>query len=49
VDQDIKSALEITDYVYVIKTVSVFAEGPREDFGGDTDALVARWLYASGE
>lgn len=49
VDQDIKSALEITDYVYVVKTGSVFAEGPREEFGGDTDALVAKWLYASGE
>ncbi len=49
VDQDIKSALEITDYVYVVKTGSVFAEGPRADFGGDTDALVAKWLYASGD
>jgi branched-chain amino acid transport system ATP-binding protein len=49
VDQDIKSALSITDYVYVVKTGSVFSHGPREQFGGDTDALVARWLYASGE
>jgi branched-chain amino acid transport system ATP-binding protein len=49
VDQDIRSALDITDYVYVVKTGSVVASGPREEFGGDTDALVARWLYASGE
>jgi branched-chain amino acid transport system ATP-binding protein len=49
VDQDIRSALEITDYVYVVKTGTVAASGPREAFGGDTDALVARWLYASGE
>lgn len=49
VDQDIRSALEITDYVYVVKTGTVAACGPREEFGADTDALVARWLYASGE
>jgi len=49
VDQDIRSALDITDYVYVVKTGAVFAHGPRETFGADTDALVARWLYASGE
>lgn len=49
VDQDIKSALAITDYVYVVKNGAVFSHGPRETFGDDTDALVARWLYASGE
>jgi branched-chain amino acid transport system ATP-binding protein len=49
VDQDIRAALAITDYVYVVKTGTVFSEGAREDFGADTDALVARWLYASGE
>ena len=25
------------------------SEGSREEFGGDTEALVARWLYASGD
>lgn len=49
VDQDVKSALQITDYVYVVKTGQLFAEGPRAEFGGDTDALVAHWLYASGD
>jgi len=49
VDQDIRAALAITDYVYVVKNGTVFSEGAREDFGADTDALVARWLYASGE
>jgi branched-chain amino acid transport system ATP-binding protein len=49
VDQDIRAALAITDYVYVVKNGAVFSEGAREDFGSDTDALVARWLYASGE
>jgi ABC-type branched-subunit amino acid transport system ATPase component len=48
VDQDIKSALAISDYVYVVKTGAVVAQGPRDQFGGDTDALVARWLHASG-
>ncbi len=49
VDQDIRAALAITDYVYVVKNGAVFSEGGREDFGADTDALVARWLYASGQ
>ncbi len=49
VDQNIRSALEIADYVYVMRTGTLFAEGPRGDFGGDTEALVARWLYASGK
>lgn len=49
VDQDIKSALAITDYVYVVKNGAVVSHGAREAFGTDTDALVARWLYASGE
>jgi len=46
VDQDIKSSLAIADYVYVIKNGSVASQGSRTTFGGDTDALVARWLYA---
>ena len=48
VDQNIKRALEIADYVYVMRTGTVLSEGSREMFGGDTEALVARWLYASG-
>jgi branched-chain amino acid transport system ATP-binding protein len=48
VDQDIKSALAIADYVYVVKNGSVASQGSRATFGSDTDALVARWLYASG-
>jgi branched-chain amino acid transport system ATP-binding protein len=48
VDQNIKRALEIADYVYVMQTVKVLSEGSRMAFGGDTEALVARWLYASG-
>ena len=48
VDQNIKRAIEIADYVYVMRTGTVLSEGSREVFGGDTEALVARWLYASG-
>jgi branched-chain amino acid transport system ATP-binding protein len=48
VDQNIKRALEIADYVYVMRTGTVLSEGSRSAFGGDTEALVARWLYASG-
>jgi branched-chain amino acid transport system ATP-binding protein len=48
VDQNIKRALEIADHVYVMRTGTVLSEGSREMFGGDTEALVARWLYASG-
>lgn len=48
VDQDIKSALAIADYVYVVKNGSITVQGPRDSFGGDTDALVARWLHAGG-
>jgi branched-chain amino acid transport system ATP-binding protein len=48
VDQNIKRALEIADYVYVMRTGTVLSEGSKDMFGGDTEALVARWLYATG-
>ena len=48
VDQNIKRALEIADYVYVMRTGTVLSQGSRKEFGGDTEALVARWLYSSG-
>jgi branched-chain amino acid transport system ATP-binding protein len=49
VDQDIRSAMQIADHVFVVRTGKLFAEGPREEFGDDTEALVSKWLYASGE
>ena len=49
VDQNIKRALEIADHVYVMRTGTLLSQGSREEFGGDTEALVARWLYASGD
>ncbi len=48
VDQNIKRALGIANYVYVMRTGTILSEGSRESFGGDTEALVARWLYAGG-
>ena len=48
VDQNIKRALEIADYVYVMRTGAVLSEGSRNEFGEDTEALVASWLYANG-
>ena len=48
VDQNIKRAIEIADYVYVMRTGTMLSEGSREAFGGETEALVAQWLYASG-
>jgi branched-chain amino acid transport system ATP-binding protein len=49
VDQNIKRALEIADYIYVMRTGTILSEGSREEFGKDTEALIARWLYASGD
>jgi branched-chain amino acid transport system ATP-binding protein len=49
VDQDIKSALEISDYVYVVKTGRALASGPREEFDQDVDVLVAKWLYTASD
>ena len=48
VDQNIKRALEVAGYVYVMQSGTVVSEGSRDEFGGDTEALIARWLYASG-
>ena len=48
VDQNIKRALEIADYIYVMRTGTILSQGSRAEFGENTEALVARWLYASG-
>jgi branched-chain amino acid transport system ATP-binding protein len=45
VDQNIKGALGIADYVYVMRTGSLFDEGPRSNFTEDVETLVSRWLY----
>lgn len=45
VDQNIKGALGIADYVYVMRTGALFDEGPREAYTDDVETLVSRWLY----
>jgi branched-chain amino acid transport system ATP-binding protein len=45
VDQNIKGALDIADHVYVLRTGTVFAEGPRSDFTDSVETLVKTWLY----
>jgi branched-chain amino acid transport system ATP-binding protein len=47
VDQNIKRALEIADYVYVMRTGAVLSEGSREEFGGNTEALLAGFMLAA--
>ena len=47
VDQNIKGALGIADYVYVMRTGTLFAEGPRDAFTDDVETLVSRWLYTT--
>jgi branched-chain amino acid transport system ATP-binding protein len=45
VDQNITGALGIADYVYVMRTGTLFTEGPRAGFTDDVETLVSRWLY----
>jgi len=44
VDQDIRRALAVADYVYVMRNGSLFTEGPRREFGSDTAKLMSHWL-----
>jgi branched-chain amino acid transport system ATP-binding protein len=45
VDQNIKGALGIADYVYVMRTGTLYTEGRRAEFGDDVELLVSQWLY----
>ena len=45
VDQNIKGALAIADYVYVMRNSALFDEGPRAAFTDEVETLVSRWLY----
>lgn len=49
VDQNIKGALDIADYVYVLRTGTMFAQGPRAEFNDSVETLVKRWLYTREE
>ncbi len=44
VDQDVQSAMEIADWVYVLDLGRVQTRGSREDFAGQLHELVASWL-----
>jgi len=45
VDQNIKGALGIADYVYVMRTGSLYTEGKRAEYGENVELLVSQWLY----
>jgi branched-chain amino acid transport system ATP-binding protein len=47
VDQNIRGALGIADYVYVLRTGALFAQGARAAFTDDVETLVSRWLYTT--
>jgi len=44
VDQDVRSAIRIADYVYVLGSGKNDIEGDRSAFEGDLGAMVHRWL-----
>jgi branched-chain amino acid transport system ATP-binding protein len=44
VDQDVRSAIRIADYVYVLTSGKNDIEGDRSAFEGDLGAMVRRWL-----
>jgi len=45
VEQNIREAIEISDYIYVLDLGRNKAEGPREAFQGDLKALIKDWLF----
>lgn len=44
VDQDVRAAIKIADYVYVLNSGKNDAEGDRSAFEGDLGVMVRRWL-----
>jgi branched-chain amino acid transport system ATP-binding protein len=44
VDQDVRRALSVADYVYVVRNGALVSEGPRESLGGDVAALMSHWI-----
>jgi branched-chain amino acid transport system ATP-binding protein len=44
VDQDVRAAIRIADYVYVLGSGRNDVEGDRSAFEGDLGALVRGWL-----
>lgn len=46
VDQKIKDALELCNYVYVLRSGQVVEEGGSEEYTEDVSTLVHRWLHS---
>lgn len=46
VDQKIKDALQLCDYVYVLRNGQVVEEGGSEEYREDVSTLVRRWLHS---
>ncbi len=44
VDQDVRSAMQIADYVYVLELGKVKAQAPRQAFEGKLGEIVRSWL-----
>jgi branched-chain amino acid transport system ATP-binding protein len=44
VDQDVRAAIKIADYVYVLNSGKNDIEGDRAAFEGDLGAMVRKWL-----
>jgi branched-chain amino acid transport system ATP-binding protein len=44
VDQDVRAAVQIADYVYVLNSGKNDIEGDRSSFESDLGAIVRRWL-----
>jgi branched-chain amino acid transport system ATP-binding protein len=44
VDQDVRSAMQIADYVYVLELGKVKAHAPRQSFEGKLGEIVRSWL-----
>ena len=47
VDQDVRAAIRIADYVYVLSSGKNDIEGDRSSFEGDLGTMVRRWLGVS--
>lgn len=47
VDQKIKDALELCDYVYVLRNGQVIEQGGSEEYREDVSILVRRWLHTA--
>jgi branched-chain amino acid transport system ATP-binding protein len=45
VDQNVKGALDVSDFIYVLKMGEISASGPIDQFKGELSALIKDWLF----